>query len=72
MAQFCSRVFIFRVSENPAIAFLGHAPFRALNAYWVAPEHKAAHAQEENDLLLAQLQRMQNCSYRGQRLGLGL
>jgi hypothetical protein len=49
MSQPITRVFISGVSEDTAIAFLGHALFQALNAQWVAPEHSAARAQEAQE-----------------------
>ena len=49
MAQHISSVFVSGVSEDAAIAFLGQALFQALNARWIAPEHSAARAQEEQD-----------------------
>jgi len=49
MAQHISPVFVSGVSEDAAIAFLGQALFQELNAHWVAPEHSAARAQEEQD-----------------------
>lgn len=47
MSQPVTRMFISGTSKEAANAYLGHALFEALNAEWVAPEHSAALAQED-------------------------